>query len=290
MNLTSCMRHVTNKTTIIHKSNIDTSYVNQKFSEYHIHEFDRSYQIYDKDYKFPKLNKYLKSLSNDSIRVARIVDFVIGYLKDDGIPSNLYIYNDIKKCMEIDIRTLIREKKGVCMHFTKLVEYISKNNNIKNVMIIRGFCKSLDPTDKYTVIEKHAWLIYNNTIIDPSFMYSKRSEGDISVGYWYDIDPTIASYIYYPASESGIGDFGDKYDNKSVVGSWEIRRDKFFEKIKMDSTQQTLTHKRMSFKWFTSTPYITHEYKYTNYKLDDVEAYKTVIKKHSKISSIKYNY
>ncbi len=150
-------------------------------------------------------------------------------------------------------------------------------------------------------------------VIDPTYTdaVSYNIDGgtvsyDIN-GLYFDIDHTIAAYMYFPVSNDDKLKFRSIYNTKMPVQTIFID----IKKFNCNILENCILTKPYTFEWFISVPYITHQYylyenvcekvfvtdtikkflifkkitkKYTivnksiKYKLIDLSPYKTIVK------------
>lgn len=262
---------------------------------------------YNSKYEFVDFNKYLSTVKTKREKYFRITEFVDSYMeygniKKDiscilkkGMPFN-YIIEDNKDtvCFKsiTDIKKYylhksIRVHKGVCEDYTALYIYICKQNNMV-CSVVNGFVKKEDLN-----LGMHSWIVADSFIIDPTFCDANMSDSvrkiteklfdcvisknNVDTSY-FDIDPTIAAYTYFPLNKDVIicFQFGlwQKYTktkrtlfldstlhkfNSSIGVSISVMKKCNFN-IPIDTNQPTLTHKRLTYNEFISLPYITHKH------------------------------
>ncbi len=262
---------------------------------------------YNSKYEFVDFNKYLKTITTKREKYYRVTEFVDSYMDYDnikkhiahilkkGIPFN-YIIEDNKDTVCVNsiadihdyyLHKSIRVHKGVCEDYTALFKHICKQNNLPCVMVT-GYAKQLNEQNQ-TIIGPHAWIIADSIIIDPTFCDSytvipgvyKNDESSPRVSYvdsiYFDIDPTIAAYTYFPATDSSQFTFNMKYNTPVSIQTNVLVKDKFL--CALDISKPILTKIHVDFEWFLTTPYITHKYLLSRITKERVIVYKDALVK-----------
>lgn len=230
--------------------------------------FDTTYYRYDKNYNFYKLNNAIKNFTKrDKIyNIAKFISIFIEYKKHPTLLPNEH---------DRVIQT-IKTHNGMCQDNSELMNFICKQNNIKSETV-HGCVKILQGND--IVFGTHAWNIVDDSmIIDVTFM---QNFFDYQNPYnmWFDIDPTIASYNYFPLTPESISMFYKEFDMLNATkhnNIYEIYKSGIYHKTLIDDKQKTLTKKRITFELFASLPVITPNMKIDTYALLDLEPIKKV--------------
>lgn len=297
---------------------------------------------YNSKYEFVDFNKYLSTVKTKREKYFRITEFVDSYMeygniKKDiscilkkGMPFN-YIIEDNKDTVCLNsfadmhkyyLHKTIRVHKGVCEDYTALFKHICKQNNLP-CQEVSGFAKNSDLN-----LGMHSWIVADSFIIDPTFCDANMpdtiqkiteklfdcviSKNNVDT-FYFDIDPTIAAYTYFPLNNDVIiclqFRLWEKYTktqktmfldstlykfNSSVGVHVSVMKKCNFD-IPIDTNQPTLTHKRLTYKEFISLPYITQKHaisqivdkpytvRDTVYVKTSIITKKMVIKKHVEI-------
>lgn len=222
---------------------------------------------YNSKYEFVDFNKYLKTVTHKREKYYRITEFVDFLLSYDQIHTK-FEFENIDEMMRYNYEESVRLRKGVCSDYANIYANICRQNHLE-CNIIGGYTKQLNE-QKQTIIGSHAWIIADSIIIDPTFCDSYAFKSGIYNGVnhsesyefvdsmYFDIDPTIATYTYFPCTDASMLMLETKYNMSYDIPTNMLVKDKFW--CVLDISKPILTKIRVDFEWFLTTPYITHKY------------------------------
>ncbi len=213
---------------------------------------------YNSKYEFVDFNKYLKTINHKREKYYRITEFVDFLLSYDQIHTK-FTFKNIDEMIRYNYEESVRLRKGVCSDYANIYANICRQNNLE-CNIIGGYVKKVNE-QKQTIIGPHAWIIADSMIIDPTFCDGVNPIGlyEFVDSMYFDIDPTIAAYTYFPCTDASMLMLNKKYntDCKDIPTNMLVK-DKFW--CVLDISKPILTKIHVDFEWFLTTLCITHKY------------------------------